>query len=29
MNDKQRRTQFARRAMVHSVVRRSIDSTAQ
>ena len=29
MNDKQRRTQFARRAMVHSVVRRSIDSTAR
>lgn len=29
MNDKQRRTQFARRAMVHSVVRHSIDSTAR
>ena len=29
MNDKQRRTQFARRAMVHSVVRSSIDSTAR
>ena len=27
MNDNRRRTQFARRAMVHSVVRRSIDST--
>ena len=29
MNDKQRRTQFARRAMMHSVVRHSIDSTTQ
>ena len=29
MNDKQRRTQFARRAMMHSVVRSSIDSTAR
>ena len=29
MNDNRRRTQFARRAMVHSVVRRSIDSTAR
>ena len=29
MNDKQRLTQFARRAMVHSVVRSSIDSTAR
>ena len=29
MNDKQRRTQFARRAMVHSVVRSSIDSTSR
>ena len=29
MNDKQRRTQLARRAMVHSVVRSSIDSTAR
>ena len=29
MNDKERRTQFARRAMVHSVVRSSIDSTAR
>ena len=29
MNDKQRCTQFARRAMVHSVVRHSIDSTAR
>ena len=29
MNDKQRRTQFARRAMMHSVVRHSIDSTAR
>ena len=29
MNDKQRRTQFARRAMVHSVVRSIIDSTAR
>ena len=29
MNDKQRRTQFARRAIVHSVVRSSIDSTAR
>ena len=29
MNDKQRHIQFARRAMVHSVVRRSIDSTAR
>ena len=29
MNDKQRRTQFARRAMVHSVVRSSIDSAAR
>ena len=29
MNDKQRRTQFARWAMMHSVVRHSIDSTTQ
>lgn len=29
MNDNQRRTQFARRAMVHSVIRHSIDSTAR
>lgn len=29
MNDNQRRTQFARRAMMHSVVRHSIDSTTQ
>ena len=29
MNDKQRCAQFARRTMVHSVVRRSIDSTAR
>ena len=29
MNDNRRRTQFARRARVHSVVRRSIDSTAR
>lgn len=29
MNDKQRRTQFARRAMVHSVVHRSIGSIAR
>lgn len=29
MNDKERRTQFARRAMVHSVVRSSIDSAAR
>lgn len=29
MNDNQRRTQFARRAMVHFVIRHSIDSTAR
>ena len=29
MNDKQRRTQFARCAMMHAVVRHSIDSTTQ